>query len=91
MSRREKSQREAAVDYFAGMKKADVVDAAADMILELDDLRCTVAVAKNYKRFFFARKCGPNPFASKWISSGVIEAETLEGAHAVINAACEKR
>jgi hypothetical protein len=53
----------------------------------------TLSVAKNTqkKRFFFARKCGPNPFASKWISSGVIEAETLEGAHSVMDAACVKR
>jgi hypothetical protein len=91
MSKREKSEIESARDYFSGHLKANLVDTCASQLLELGEPRCELAVAKNYKRFFFARKCGPNSFASKWISSGVIEAKTLEEAHAIMDAACVKR
>jgi hypothetical protein len=39
-------------------------------------------------QFYFSRKCGPNPLATRWIDSGVIDAPDLETAQAALDAAC---
>ena len=41
-------------------------------------------------QFYYSRKCGPNPFATKWMVSGVIEAVDLETAKANLDAACAR-
>ena len=42
-------------------------------------------------RFYFSRSCGPNPFASKYLISGVINAPDLDGAKGQLSALLHAR